>query len=191
MAHRRARRLVSFMRIDFHLRQRGPIDDACTIARFQNANVKPFPRARKTASLTACMLILLAWSTRSDAQRISRAGISDSAARRRPLVYVQPDHLSRDAVDSIRVASADGTPRGAIGAAFGAVVGGILGYRWYRGLCEAPASECTGKPGAIGGAVVGAAVGFVLGWAISGLHDSASPRSVRDTNTSAETVRLE
>lgn len=150
--------------------------------------MKPFPRARKSASLTVCMLILLAWSTPSDAQRISRAGISGSVARQRHLVYVQPDHLSRNAVDSVGVASADGTPGGAIGAAFGAVVGGILGYRWYRGLCDAPAAECTGKPGAIGGAVVGAAVGFVLGWAVSGLHDSASPRSVRDTNTPAETI---
>ncbi len=144
-------------------------------ARFLDAKCRTFVRMRRCLLSTVCLLLSVAWSTRSDAQWPSHAGIS--AARARTGSPASRRVLSRGVADSARVDSASGVPRGAIGAVVGAVLGGVLGRRWELGLCDAPAAQCTGTHGAIGGALVGAALGFGVDWGLSGLRDSPRPRS--------------
>lgn len=173
------------MRINCSIRRGESADEADAGGRFLDAKGKAFVFARKSVWVTACMLLLVAWSTRSDAQWARPAAVSDAAVHRGSPTFMHGSHASRDAVDSRGPDSADGVPRGAIGAVVGGVIGGLLGYRWELGLCEKPAAQCTGTRGAIGGAVIGAAVGWVLDWAISGPHHSTSPTAARDKITSA------
>jgi len=68
-----------------------------------------------------------------------------------------------------------------VGTVIGAIVGGIVGYGYERGLCETTDAQCTGRHGAIGGAVIGAVVGWWLGGVFTD-HAACMPAGAQSAN---------
>ena len=50
-----------------------------------------------------------------------------------------------------------------VGAAIGVVLGGLVGYKFARGVCEVTDSNCNARPPVVGGMVIGGIVGYLLG----------------------------
>jgi hypothetical protein len=129
-------------------------------------------RTRILLTVVAVAALCVVWSAAAHAQRAVRVGVSGRAVNQSGQTgYSYTRYVPRDVAESAYADSANGFPAGAIGAVTGAVLGGVLGYRWEMALCEKPAAQCTGKQGAVGGAVVGAVVGFAIDWGFRGLHD--------------------
>ena len=114
----------------------------------------------RISAIASAVIVLLVMPTVSRAQRAQAVGVT-----RRAVPTSMPQALrvtSTDVVgsDTTQVTASD-TPRW-VGAAIGAVVGGVAGYKWYGGLCKGE-NGCSGRPGAVSGTVVVGVFGYLLG----------------------------
>lgn len=114
----------------------------------------------RITAVAGAVIMLLAMPEVSRAQRAQVVGIARRAA---------PSSLPRALrVTSTRFVGSDTTQATAsdapqwVGLAIGAALGGLLGYKLNRGLCEGE-NGCDGRPGAVGLAVIGGIVGYLVG----------------------------
>lgn len=116
----------------------------------------------RITAVVGAVLVLLVTPGFSQAQRTQAIGVTRSAAptamrqalRVTPTAFVGSDTAQATASD---------TPHW-VGAAIGAILGGVYGYKFGNGLCERTDSNCGAGPGVvIGGAVIGGIVGYLVG----------------------------
>lgn len=108
------------------------------------------------------MTLLLATPASAGAQYAQPTGITRIVV---PSVPRQSLLVSRaNAVQDTTGRARKGGNKGAWGAAIGAILGGVYGYKFANGLCERTDSNCGAGPGVvIGGAVIGGILGYLLG----------------------------
>ena len=115
----------------------------------------------RLTTIAVASIVLLAMPAVSQAQRAQVVGVTRAEAptsMRHALRVESPVVVGIDTTQ----ATASEAPRW-LGATIGAVIGGLAGYRWELGVCDSPASECTGRHGAVGGGVIGGVLGYLLG----------------------------
>jgi|GEM_PF-1917695 len=112
-------------------------------------------------AIAGASLVLLAMPAVSQAQRAQVVGVTRAEA---PTSMRQALRVESTVVvgNDTTQATASEAPHW-VGATIGVVLGGLVGYRWERGLCESTDSECTGRHAAAGGVVIGGVVGYLLG----------------------------
>jgi len=120
----------------------------------------------RITAIAGAMIVLLVTPGISLAQRAQTIGVSRRVAPTampQALRVTSAGFVGRDTTQ----ATASDTPRW-VGAAIGAALGGVLGYKFENGLCETTDANCGAGPGVvIGGAVIGGTVGYLLGGTFS------------------------
>ncbi|HEY7899004.1 MAG TPA: hypothetical protein VIC03_11380 [Gemmatimonadaceae bacterium] len=114
----------------------------------------------RITAIAGAMILLLVIPGVSRAQRAQVVGVTRRAA---PIFMPQALRVTPTGAvgGDTTQATQSGTPHW-VGATIGAALGGVLGYKWYGGLCEGE-NRCSGRPGAVGGVVIGGIIGYLLG----------------------------
>ena len=114
----------------------------------------------RITAIASAVIVLVAMPGISRAQRAQVVGVARRAA---PTAMPQALRVTSTGVvgnDTTQATPSD-TPHW-VGATIGAVLGGLVGYKWYGGLCKGE-NGCSGRPGAVGGVVIGGITGYLLG----------------------------
>lgn len=115
----------------------------------------------RITAIASAVIVLLVMPGVSRAQRAQVAGVTRRAA---PTSVPQPLRVTSTGVvgSDTTQATASDTPHW-VGAAIGVALGGFLGYKFGRGVCEATDANCDARPPVVGGMVIGGIVGYLLG----------------------------
>lgn len=116
----------------------------------------------RVTAIAGAVIVLLVMPGVGRAQRAQVVGVTRRAAPTampQALRVTSTGFVGRDTTQ----ATASDTPHW-VGAAIGAALGGLLGYKFENGLCETTDANCGAGPGVvIGGAVIGGIVGYLVG----------------------------
>lgn len=115
----------------------------------------------RITAIAGAVIVLLAMPEVSRAQRAQVIGVTRRAA---PISMPQALRVTSTVVagSDTTQATASDAPHW-VGAAIGAALGGLVGYKFGRGVCEVTDANCNARPPVVGGMVIGGIVGYLLG----------------------------
>jgi hypothetical protein len=115
----------------------------------------------RITAIAGAAIVLLVMPGVSQAQRAQAIGVTRRAAATAMLQALGVPSTGVVGSDTTQATASD-TPHW-VGAAIGVALGGFLGYKFGRGVCEVTDANCDARPPVVGGMVIGGIVGYLLG----------------------------